>query len=87
MTAALQEAGFRVEKMELEYRPTKLNPYESGGGLTGWTRLFCASFLDAVDNSEAVVSHMCSLLETSVAREDGTEWLGYVRLRGMAVKK
>lgn len=88
MSAALQEAGFEVEKMELEYRPTKMNPPQSGkGGLAGWTRFFCASFLDGVENSEAVVDHMCSLLETSVGREDGTKWLGYVRLRAVAVKK
>jgi SAM-dependent methyltransferase len=87
MAAALQEAGFKVETMELEYRPTKLNPPQSGGGLAGWTRFFCATFLDNVEQREAVLSHMCSLLETTVRREDGTEWLGYVRLRAVAVKK
>lgn len=87
MAAALQDAGFEVEKIELEYRPTKMNPPRSGGGLAGWTRFFCATFLENVQNSEAVVSHMCSLLETVVGREDGTEWLGYVRLRAVAVKK
>lgn len=87
MAAALQEAGFDVEKVELEYRPTKMNPPQSGGGLAGWTKFFCASFLDGEVNSDAVVEHMCSLLEMSVSREDGTEWLGYVRLRAIAVKK
>jgi SAM-dependent methyltransferase len=87
MAAALQEVGFDVEKIELEYRPTKMNPPQSGGGLAGWPKFFCATFLEGVENSDAVVDHMCSLLKTSVTREDGTEWLGYVRLRAVAVKK
>lgn len=88
MRDTLETLGFHVDKMELEYRPTKLTPKdESGsGGLEGWVRLFGASIIDGLERSDDIIKYFCQLLETVIAREDGSQWLGYVRLRGVATK-
>ena len=89
MTEMLEEAGFRVEKMNLVYRPTKLTE-EKGGGSEGWVRLMGAKFLDILstkEKKEAVVREVCDVLQTVLTHEeDGTMWLGYVRLRVVARK-
>lgn len=89
MTEMLEEAGFRVEKMKLDYRPTKLTP-EKEGGLEGWLRLMGASFLDVLpteENKESVVREVCDVLQTILTHEeDGSMWLGYVRLKVLARK-
>ncbi|KAK5116302.1 hypothetical protein LTR85_009274 [Meristemomyces frigidus] len=92
MTQTLSDVGFEVEKCEYEYRPTKLNPDtdEKTGGLEGWLRLMGAQFLDAVEESkrESVLREVCDVLETVVTREeDGSKWIGYVRLRAVARRK
>lgn len=92
MTQALTDVGFEVEKCEYEYRPTKLNPdnEDKTGGLEGWLRLMGAQFLEAVEESkrEVVLREVCDVLETVVTREeDGSKWIGYVRLRAVALKK
>jgi SAM-dependent methyltransferase len=87
MKNALESLGFRVERIELEYRPTRLTSSE-GGGLAGWIRLMGAQMLDALPDQgmrEEVVKEVCDVLQTVVTREeDGSQWLGYVRLRGIA---
>ncbi|RDW81629.1 class I SAM-dependent methyltransferase [Aspergillus mulundensis] len=88
MTSTLERIGFRVDKMEIEYRPTKLTS-DANGGLAGWVRLMGVAFLDVVEPGmrEDVVREVCEVLEKTVTREeDGSQWLGYVRLRGVAVK-
>lgn len=89
MTEMLEQAGFRVEKMKLDYRPTKLTA-EKEGGLEGWLRLMGASFLDLLptdDMKEAVVREVCDVLQTILTHEeDGSMWLGYVRLKVLARK-
>ncbi|KAL6233470.1 hypothetical protein BDW75DRAFT_252034 [Aspergillus navahoensis] len=87
MTSALESIGFNVVKMETEYRPTKLTS-DVNGGLAGWVRLMGAAFLDVLEaeKREDVVREVCKVLQTAVTREDGSQWLGYVRLRGLAVK-
>ncbi|TKA67635.1 hypothetical protein B0A49_07736 [Cryomyces minteri] len=92
MRAALQDAGFDVERVEIEYRPTPCTPAtESGGGLEGWLRLMSAQFLEAVEEGharESVLRDVLAVLESVVTREeDGNAWIGYVRLRGVAVKR
>lgn len=92
MRQELVAAGLEVEKLETEYRPTKLNPNnEAGtGGLEGWVKLMGAPFLEKVEEGKRqdVVRWVVSVLETVVKREeDGSSWLGYVRLRGIAKKK
>jgi len=52
--------------------------------------LMGAQFLEAVEESkrDAVVKEVCDVVETVVSREeDGSKWMGYVRLRAVAVKK
>ncbi|KAJ6084908.1 hypothetical protein N7499_004537 [Penicillium canescens] len=88
MRSALEEVGFQVETVELEYRPTKLTT-DAKGGLEGWVRLMGAQFLEALPQEkwDAVVRQVCDVLEDVVTRgEDGSQWLGYVRLRGIAKK-
>ena len=91
MRQGLTDVGFEVKKCEYEYRPTKLNPdtADGGGGIEGWIRLMGAQFIEAVEESkrEAVVREVCEVLETIITREeDGSKWVGYVRLRAVARK-
>ncbi|KAK2800687.1 hypothetical protein FQN50_007997 [Emmonsiellopsis sp. PD_5] len=89
MRATLEGIGFRVEKLEVEYRPTKLTG-EVGGGIEGWVRLMGAGMLEVLEEGEVregAVREVCEVLESVIRREeDGSRWLGYVRLRGVAVK-
>lgn len=88
MRNALEEVGFQVENVELEYRPTKLTS-DANGGLQGWIRLMGAQFLEALpeERRDSVVEQIGEILHTVVTRiEDGSQWLGYVRLRGIAKK-
>ncbi|KAF9889433.1 hypothetical protein FE257_007335 [Aspergillus nanangensis] len=86
MTSTLESIGFTVENMETEYRPTKLTS-DKNGGLAGWVRLMGAQFLEVLPEGKrgATVQQICDVLQTIVTRqEDGSQWLGYVRLRGVA---
>lgn len=79
-------------EVETQYRPTKLTPHSKGGGggLAGWVRLMGAAFLDLLrsqEDKEAAVAKVCEVLDTILTREDGSQWLGYVRLRAVAHKK
>ncbi|MCJ1290057.1 hypothetical protein MMC34_001592 [Xylographa carneopallida] len=88
MKRILEDAGFVVEKSELEYRPTQLLT-DKTSGIEGWVRLFSPQFLGnlSMDQHEAAVREVCSTLETVLTHEeDGSQWLGYVRLRMMARK-
>ncbi|MCJ1380854.1 hypothetical protein MMC17_003963 [Xylographa soralifera] len=88
MKRMLEDAGFIVEKSELEYRPTKLITDDTSG-IEGWARLFSPQFLEKLSASqqEAAVKEVCATLETVLTHEeDGSQWLGYVRLRVMARK-
>ncbi|KAL4925525.1 class I SAM-dependent methyltransferase [Aspergillus undulatus] len=88
MATTLESIGFKVHVMETEYRPTELTR-DKGGGLAGWVRLMGASFLEILSEGqrEEAVRDVCEVLESVVTRsEDGSQWLGYVRLRGVAEK-
>ena len=92
MSQTLSDVGFEVEKCEMEYRSTKLNPdtADKSGGLEGWVRLMGAQFLEHVQEGkrEGVLREVCEVLENIVTREeDGSKWIGYVRLRAVARKK
>ena len=88
MRTTLEEIGFKVEKLELEYRPTRLTDDKEKGGLEGWVRLMGASMLETIEDvgkRESAVKEVCEVLGPIVTREeDGSQWLGYVRLRGVA---
>lgn len=88
MRKTLEDIGFEVDKLELEYRPTRLTDDKEKGGLEGWVRLMGASMLEVIEdagNRESAVREVCEVLGPIVTREeDGSQWLGYVRLRGVA---
>ena len=88
MRTTLEGIGFEVEKLELEYRPTRLTDDKEQGGLQGWVRLMGASMLETIEDTEkreSAVTEVCEVLDPIVRREeDESQWLGYVRLRGVA---
>lgn len=81
----LEQAGFQVSLVELEYRPTKLSADE---GIEGWIRLFGASILNSFGKEvgDRVVQRVCDLLQWAIKQEDGSQYVGYVRLRAIAKK-
>lgn len=87
MRKTLEEIGFVIQILEVEYRPTRLTA-DDEGGLRGWVKLMGASMLQAVEDEssrESAINEVCDVLSTIVTRiEDGSQWLGYVRLRGVA---
>lgn len=89
MKKMLEEVGFKIEKSEMEYRPTRLTT-EKQGGLEGWARLMGAQILEVLpdeEKREKAVKEVCEVLETICTHEeDGSMWLGYVRLRVLARK-
>ena len=89
MRKALEDIGFSVDVCELEYRPTRL-PTGEGGGLEGWTRLMGGPMLDKIEDEqrrEKALGEVCDVLEDICGRpEDGSQYLGYVRLRCKARK-
>lgn len=85
----LEEVGFSVERSQLEYRPTELTT-DKGGGIEGWVRLMGVQFFEGLSDGkrEGAVKEVCEVLETVLTHEeDGSKWLGYVRLRVLARKK
>jgi hypothetical protein len=91
MSDLLSRAGFEVEKCYLECRPTKLTVADAAGsgGIEGWVRLMGAQFLDAAPENrrDEIVRDVCQVLEPIITRHDGSKWIGYVRLRAIAIKK
>jgi hypothetical protein len=88
MKSALDKVGFQIQRLELEYRPTACTS-EEDGGLMGWIRLMGGQMIESLkdkEKEEAVVREVAEVLETVVTREDGSRWLGYVRLRGVATR-
>jgi trans-aconitate methyltransferase len=79
----LQSAGFEVEVMEMEYRPTKVD-----GGVHQWVEMFCSTILAVVEDDgerAAVVKEAVDAVESVVKRSDGV-WVAYVRVRFVARK-
>jgi len=88
MQGALEQVGFTVEMIEIDYRPTKLTSLDDGG-LEGWIKLLGAPMVSAIraDLRVEAVKQVCRVLEPVVTKEeDGSQWLNYVRLRGVAKK-
>jgi hypothetical protein len=86
MTKMIEETvgGFKIEKIEREYRPTKADK----GGVEAWVRLMGKQLLDALseDEREACVKEVCEVLKTVCSSPGGRDWFGYVRLRVLARK-
>lgn len=76
--------GFKVERIEREYRPTKAD----AGGIEGWARLMGKQFFEAVPEGEReeCIREACEVLKTVCQSPGGGDWLGYVRLRALARK-
>jgi hypothetical protein len=77
--------GWKVERMEREYRPTKADE----GGIEGWVRLMGKQLFDVVSDEgerEECIKEACEILKTICASPGGGDWIGYVRLRGLARK-
>ncbi|KAL8780025.1 MAG: hypothetical protein Q9213_006669 [Squamulea squamosa] len=89
MRKTLENTGFEVLKIEMEYRPTKLTT-DKEGGIEGWTRLMGTQFLDGLDSlakKEAAIKEVCEVLKAVIHREeDNSMYIGYVRLRALARK-
>ncbi|RPA76660.1 S-adenosyl-L-methionine-dependent methyltransferase [Ascobolus immersus RN42] len=88
MRKELEKAGFEVELVEEEFRPTELTKEEDGGA-GGWVRLFCARFLRLVEDEEKreeVVRSVAEVLEFVGGHGDveGGSKCGYVRIRVVA---
>jgi len=81
--------GFKVERSELEYRPTRMEEGD-GGGIEGWIRLMGKQFFDAIGGSseqrEECVMEVVENLRTVCGSPSGGEFIGYVRLRVSARK-
>ena len=84
MSKMLEETGFKVDKIEREYRPTKADV----GGISGWVKLMGKQFFDAVDGKvrEECEREVCEILESVCTSPGGGQWIGYVRLRAVARK-
>ena len=77
--------GWKVEKIERVYRPTKADE----GGVEGWVRLMGKQFFDVVEDEEErekCILEACDILETVCRSPGGGDWLGYVRLRAIVRK-
>ncbi|KAH8717188.1 putative methyltransferase C70.08c [Beauveria bassiana] len=84
-TAALEGAGFRVDRVEREWRPTKADK----GGVEGWIRLFGSMILESVpegEQREDAVREAAEALRVVCDDGDGGEMISYVRLRALATK-
>ena len=82
---ALQEAGFRVDRLEREWRPTEADK----GGVEGWVRLFGNQTLNAIKDEvdrEAAVKEATQILQHVCKNPAGGEMISYVRLRCVATK-
>jgi len=87
MWDVLTQAGLDVEVCEVEERPTRCTEGK-GGGLAGWVELMCAQFLELVEVERRgeIVEKVVLCLKSGSVHEDGSIWLGYVRLRVLARK-
>ena len=81
-TRRLEQAGFRVERMELIPRPTLLQ----AGGMAGWLNTFRRGVLERLpaDLREPIVEETTALLAPALCDEEGNWTADYVRLRFIA---
>ena len=85
LSGALREAGFRVERIERDWRPTTADK----GGVEGWVRLFGKRVLEVVEDEaerEEVVREVAAVLKEVCRMPGGGEMISYVRLRALATK-
>lgn len=78
-TRRLERHGFRVERIELIPRPTRLEET----GMAGWLRTFRRGVLEKLPEElrTTVVDECCALLAPALRDEDGNWTADYIRLR------
>ncbi|KAL9946861.1 hypothetical protein ACHAP6_004238 [Verticillium nonalfalfae] len=87
-TMEAEAGGWKIEKVEREWRPTTAGE----GGVEGWVRLMGKAFLDAVEEEkgadavEGVVREASDVLKYVSQDGSGGEMISYVRLRCLARK-
>jgi hypothetical protein len=76
--------GWKIEKVEREYRPTKADE----GGVEGWVRLMGKEFFAVVPKAEReeCIQEVVDVLEVICNNPSGGYNYGYVRLRVLARK-
>ena len=84
MTTMLEETvgGFKVERIEREYRPTAADE----GGVGAWVKLMGKQFFDVVGDKEErgrCEEEVLEVLKTVCESPGGGDWFGYVRLRAV----
>jgi hypothetical protein len=81
----MESVGFKVERIELIPRPTRL----AEGGMSGWIRTFRRGVLETLPEAmrETVVGEAVTLLEPILRDEDGNWTADYVRLRFISKKQ
>ncbi|KAF4125204.1 Methyltransferase domain [Geosmithia morbida] len=84
VSTAMKEAGFRVDRVEREWRPTKADK----GGVEGWVRLFGKIVLEQLDEKdrEDVVREAADVLRVVCKMPGDGEMISYVRLRAVGTK-
>jgi trans-aconitate methyltransferase len=81
----MERAGFRVDRVEREWRPTTADK----GGVEGWVRLMGKQMLEAVEDEierEEVVKEVAGVLREVCKMPNGGEMISYVRLRCQGTK-
>jgi len=83
-TTLLQQAGFKVAKIELAPRQTLLP-----NGMAGWLQVFREPFLKQFDQKQKdqVIEELLELLARQLKTEQGEWFADYVRLRFIAIKE
>lgn len=85
ITSALEAAGFCVDRVEREWRPTPADK----GGVEGWLRLFGAALLDVVKDEgerEEAIKEAVGVLAEVCKNPAGGAMFSYVRLRCLATR-
>ncbi|KAK3394600.1 hypothetical protein B0H63DRAFT_461388 [Podospora didyma] len=79
-----QVGGWKIEKIEREWRPTTADE----GGIPGWIRLMARNFIEALPEDEvereAAIKEVVDVLEIVCAKPGGGYMYSYVRLRVLA---
>ena len=81
----LEGAGFKVDVVEREWRPTPAGE----AGVRGWLKLMGAKFLELVKDEaerEKALDEAASVMGFVSKTPEGGEMLSYVRLRALATK-
>ena len=79
-----QVGGWKVEKVEREWRPTTAD----AGGVDGWIRLMGKQFFDVLEEEEreACIREVVDVCEVVCKKPGGGFMFSYVRLRVLARK-